>query len=209
MLNFFIITFKTIIINHNRILIFITTIFSATLTKFIKQVATSNHIRVDGKLVDLIDKLTIRYITYLSQISSDICNESGKKTLNINHILEALKKLGLESHIKLLQAELKLDVSQEALELGQNEVDEMKDRINQKKKKRKDKKKNDIEFNEELKNEQMKLFEMSRIEAYNLMHQEGQYNNDNNVNYEPNKILLEDSFINGNNDVIEEENYDY
>lgn len=159
--------------------------------------------------MDLIDKLTIRYISYLSQISSDICNESGKKTLNINHILEALKKLGLESHIKLLQAELKLDVSQEALELGQNEVDEMKERINQKKKKRKDKKKNDIEFNEELKNEQMKLFEMSRIEAYNLMHQEGQYNNDNNVNYETNKILLEDSFINGNNDVIEEENYDY
>jgi len=160
-------------------------------------------------LVDLIDKLTIRYISYLSQISSDICNESGKKTLNINHILEALKKVGLESHIKLLQAELNLDPSQEAQELGQNEVDEMKEKINQKKKKRKDKKKNDIEFNEELKNEQMKLFEMSRIEAYNLMHQEGQFVNDNNLNYEPNKILLEDSFINGNNDVVEEENYDY
>lgn len=180
-------------------------LLSATLNKFIKQVAVSHHCKVDGKMLELMDKLTIRYINHISQVASDICNESGKKTLNINHILEALKKLGFDNHIKHLQAELNIDVSAEALELGQNEVDEMKDKINQKKKKKKDKKKNDIEFNDELRNEQQKLFELSRIEAYNLMCKEGQLNNEI-INY-GNKTVGEDNFL-GNQVVEEEENYD-
>lgn len=149
------------------------------------------------------EKLTLRYINYISQVSSDICNESGKKTLNINHILDALKKEGFESHIKLLQAELKIDVSQEALEFG-HEVNEMKEKINLKKKKKKDKKKNEIEFDEDMKNEQMRLFEMSRIEAYNLMCQEVKLHE--NISF-GNKTIADDSFI-GNTLVEEEENYD-
>mmetsp|Transcript_17513 Transcript_17513/g.18170 ORF Transcript_17513/g.18170 Transcript_17513/m.18170 type:complete len:199 (+) Transcript_17513:1-597(+) len=176
----------------------------STLNKYTKQVALTHHLKVDGKVLDLMDKLTLKYISYISQVSSDICNDSGKKTLNINHILEALQKLGFENHIKHLQRELNLDVSQEALELGQNEVDEMKERINQKKKKKKDKKKNDIEFDEELKNEQLKLFEKSRIEAYNMMYQEGKLNE--TISY-GNKTIAEDSFI-GNDLAEEEENYD-
>lgn len=152
------------------------------------------------------DKITIKYINYISQISSDICNESGKKTLNINHIIEALKKLGFESHIKLLQGELNLDVTEEVDDLKQDDMDEMKERINQKKRKKRDKKKNDIEFDEDLKREQMKLFEQSRIEAFKIMGQEGQLTS-NTVTY-CNKTILDDSFITGNTFVEEEENYD-
>lgn len=162
-----------------------------------------DHLKVDSTVLKLMEKLTLCYINYISKISSDICNDSGKKTLNINHILEALKGEGFESHIKHLQTELKIDVSQETLELG-NEVNEMKERINQKKKKKKDKKKNQIEFDEDMKNEQMRLFEMSRIEAYNIMCQEVKLNE--NINY-GNKTIVEDSFI-GNTLVEEEENYD-
>jgi len=123
--------------------------------------------------------------------------------MNINHILEALQKLGFENHIKQLKQELNLNTTDEALELGQNEVDEMKEKINLKKKKKKDRKKNDIEFNEELKIEQQRLFEQSRIEAYNILYQ-GKVQE--NIDY-GHKTLVEDNFISGNR-LVEEENYD-
>ena len=175
--------------------------FEATLNKFVKQVASSNSMKVDGKVLELMDKLTIKYINHISQISCDVCNESGKKTLNINHIISALRKSGFENHIKSLQVDLNIDA--EAEEFNISNMEEMKEKLNQKKKKKKDKKKNDIEFDEELKREQMMLFEQSRLEAYKIMGQE------NNNSFEcGNKTYQEDDFI-GQPDIIEEENYDY
>lgn len=162
----------------------------------------SLNMKVDGKLLDLMDKLTVKYINHISQISCDICNESGKKTLNLNHIISALRKDGFDNHIKLLQAELNIDVNAESEELNHTNIEEMKEKINQKKKKKKDKKKNEIEFNEELKREQMLLFEQSKIEAFKIMGQEGI--NNNAIDY-GNKTYLEDEFISGNQI---EENYD-
>lgn len=148
------------------------------------------------------DKLTVKYINHISQISCDICNESGKKTLNINHIIAALRKSGFENHIKSLQADLNIDPNAETEEFNTTNMEEMKEKLNQKKKKKKDKKKNDIEFDEELRKEQMLLFEQSRLEAFKLMGQESS----NTFDY-GNKTYQDDDFI-GQPDVIEEENYD-
>lgn len=160
--------------------------------------------KVDGKALDLMDKLTLKYIGFVSQRASEICNESGKKTLNISHILSAIQNVGFESHIKSLKAELNIDINNENLVLGEDEVEEMKEKINLKKKKKKDKKKKEIEFNDELKNEQLKLFEVSKIEAMNIISQEKNFNDSSTV---CNKTIVNDGFI-GENEVIEEEDYD-
>lgn len=80
----------------------------------------------------------------------------------------------------------------------------MKEKINLKKKKKKDKKKNEIEFDDQLKKEQQKLFEMSKIEAMNILSQEGKLNQPNKVLYKIN----EDDFVGRNDANNEEVNYD-
>jgi hypothetical protein len=93
-----------------------------------------------------------------------ICTEKGKKTLNVDHVIEALKQLGFDSHIKLLSSELDLsDLQNEDRKdvVIENSLD-MKDLINKQKKRRKNKKK--PEYNEDDEKEQLKLFEQSKIQ---------------------------------------------
>lgn len=104
--------------------------------------------------------MTIRYVNHISEVASRICNERGKKTLNVDHILDALKQIGFDSHIKKLQSELDFNQSHEAQELGHGNTQEMKERINKKKKTKKKKEK--FEISEEMIEEQKRLFEESR-----------------------------------------------
>jgi hypothetical protein len=93
-----------------------------------------------------------------------ICTDKGKKTLNVDHVIEALKSINLDSHIKLLSAELDLselqndDNKEVVIENSLN----MKDLINKQKKKNRKKVKH--EFNEDDVNEQMELFERSKMQ---------------------------------------------
>jgi len=91
--------------------------------------------------------------------------------LNVDHIIEALKLINFDSHIKKLQAELDLDALQNEdannlIKKDSNAIIEdsmgMKDLINKKRKSKKEKK--TFEFTEDLLNEQMELFEKSKME---------------------------------------------
>ena len=156
--------------------------------------------KVEKQVIDLMDKLTVRYIFHLAQTSSDVCNGSGKKTLSMDHIIEALKKLGLDTHIKqIVQLELKLDKCNDT-EINEDDVDEMKDRLN--KKKRKKDKKNEIVMTEDLKAEQMRLFEESRLEAMRIIESEQIQTEMNSNKKKINEMLIRPL------EIQEEENFD-
>lgn len=119
----------------------------------------------------LIHKLIIRYVDFLALKATEVCTSNGKKTLNVDHIIEALKLINFDSHIKKLQAELDLNALQNEENNNLIKKDStnniegaigMKDLINKKRKSKKDKK--TFEFTEDLLNEQMELFEKSKME---------------------------------------------
>jgi hypothetical protein len=103
-------------------------------------------------------------VNHISTIASQVCTEKGKKTLNVDHVIQALKLMNFENHIKKLTSELDLTACQNE-EKGKEIIEdaqEMKDLINQQKKKNK-KKKRPIEFTEEMANEQLNLFASANI----------------------------------------------
>jgi hypothetical protein len=94
--------------------------------------------------------------------------EKGKKTLNVDHVIEALKKLKFDNYLKNIMTEnLNMNEENEDKEIVDKDPLEMKDLIN-KKKKRKIKKKNKIEPDEEMEKKQLELFEKSKSETFNL-----------------------------------------
>ena len=50
----------------------------------------------------MLDSISRHYVTYVSNLGNKICLESGKKTLNIEHVIEALKQMKFTKHIDLL-----------------------------------------------------------------------------------------------------------
>ena len=139
----------------------------STLWNFIKEVLTQNKVKADRSIYQLIDKLSIQYINYVSSLGSKICSTKGKKTLNVEHILDALKAMNFNNHIKVLTKEL--------LELEKNGVSEeekyedhsnVKQLINKNKRRtgKRRKRFETEEEKEEMAREQMKLFETAREE---------------------------------------------
>lgn len=121
----------------------------------------------------MIDKLTVKFISYITNKASDICNQSGKKTISVAHLVDALQKQKLESHIKRLFSELDMNIYDEDNDFDKKELKEIKNTINNKKaNKGKNKKGKKIEMTEEMIQEQMMLFEKSKIEAYEMMLQD-------------------------------------
>ena len=153
-------------------------------------------------LLFLID-LFHRYVDHLSLKATEVCSSHGKKTLNTDHILEALKLINFNSHIKKLQGELDLNnMENEENTLTKKESNAlvcedsigMKDLINKKRKNKKDKK--TFEFSEDMLKEQDKLFEKSKIENMQniLMRGTSTTGNRNNIStYEENAVLKEDN----------------
>ena len=164
----------------------------STLWNFIKEVLTQNQVKGEKNIYPLIDKISLTYINYLSSLGFQICSKNGKKTLNIEHILEALKTMNFNKHIKLLTNELSIkelendEIEEKELEIKYEDNMNVKQLINRKKKSNKRKRayenKEDLE---ELAREQREMFEQARLEQMNQELNENIIQNqikDNNFN---------------------------
>ena len=109
----------------------------STLSNFIKEILIENLIKGEKNIYPLIDKISLTYINYLSSLAFQICSNNGKKTLNIEHILEALKTMDFNKYIKLLTNKLSIKEKEnderEELEIKYEDNMNMKQLINRKK----------------------------------------------------------------------------
>ena len=164
----------------------------STLWNFIKEILIQNQVKGEKNIYPLIDKISLSYINYLSSLGFQICSKNGKKTLNIEHILEALKTMNFNKHIKLLTNELSIkelendEIEEKELEIKYEDNMNVKQLINRKKKSNKRKRayenKEDLE---ELAREQREMFEQARLEQMNQELNENIIQNqikDNNFN---------------------------
>jgi histone H3/H4 len=173
----------------------------SSLHSFVKEILTKNKVRGDKNIIPMLDKISRQYVTYISSYGAKICTECGKKTLNLEHILEALKKMRFEKHIEKLVEHLKkngeIDTSKydQLEDEKKNENKNLKQLINKKKKRGGRKKKYFEDENErdEMKKAQARMFEEAR--------------NDMNRQQEQNQLEnFESNFNNGENE--ENENFD-
>ena len=144
----------------------------STLWNFIKEILIQNQVKGEKNIYPLIDKISLTYINYLSSLAFQICSNNGKKKLNIEHILEALKTMNFNKHIKLLTNKLSIKEKEnderEELEIKYEDNMNMKQLINRKKKS--NKRKRDYESKEDLEKlarEQREMFEQARLEQMN------------------------------------------
>ena len=174
----------------------------STLWNFIKEILIQNQVKGEKNIYPLLDKISLTYINYLSSLGFQICSKNGKKTLNIEHILEALKTMNFNKHIKLLTSELSIkemeNDEKEELEIKYEDNMNVKQLINRKKKSNKRKRgyesKEDLE---ELARAQREMFEQARLEQMNqelneniIQNQikDNNFNGDNHHNEAPQNI---------------------
>ena len=162
----------------------------STLWNFIKEVLTQNQVKGEKNIYPLIDKISLTYINYLSSLGFQICSKNGKKTLNIEHILEALKTMNFNKHIKLLTSELSIKemenedkAEEKELEIKYEDHMNVKQLINRKKKTNKRKRPYETQEDlEELAREQREMFEQARLEQMNEQMNENIIQNQINEN---------------------------
>ena len=162
----------------------------STLWNFIKEVLTQNQVKGEKNIYPLIDKISLTYINYLSSLGFQICSKNGKKTLNIEHILEALKTMNFNKHIKLLTSELSIKEMENEDQLEEKELEikyedhmNVKQLINRKKKTNKRKRPYETQEDlEELAREQREMFEQARLEQMNEQMNENIIQNQINEN---------------------------
>lgn len=146
----------------------------STLNNFIKEVLQQNKVKGDKSIYTLLDKITIRYVKYVSTLGCQICATKGKKTLNIEHILEALKTMNFTKHIKSLTKEpylKEMEKDDEVEDFRYEDNMNVKQLINKKKKRQKKNKKQfpSEEDYEKMASEQKHMFEMAKQEQMNQM----------------------------------------
>jgi histone H3/H4 len=141
----------------------------SSLHSFVKEILSKNKVRGDKNIIPMLDKISRLYVTYISSFGAKICTESGKKTLNLEHILEALKKMNFNKHIELLVKDIKngeIDSSKydQLEEDKKNENKNLKQLINKKKKRGGRKKKcfEDEKERDEIRKLQEQMFEEAR-----------------------------------------------
>ena len=145
----------------------------SSLHSFVKEFLTKNKVRGDKNIIPMLDKISRYYVTFISKVGAQICEDWKKKTLNLEHIFEALKQLKFHKHIELLMEESKKeqgnDKDEEEDEEKKYENKNLKQMIN-KKKKRGTRKKKYYE-NEEEKDAMIdlenKIFEEARQDMIN------------------------------------------
>ena len=177
----------------------------SSLHSFVKEILTKNKVRGDKNIIPMLDKISRTYVTYISSLGAKICTECGKKTLNLEHIFESLKKMKFNNHIELLVKDVKdfkngeiIDTSKydNLEEEKKNDNKNLKQLIN-KKKKRGGRKKKYFENEDEraqMKLMQEKMFEearndMNKQQEENMMENFGNINNEENND---NQIELEE-----------------
>ena len=82
----------------------------SSLHSFVKEFLTKNKVRGDKNIIPMLDKISRYYVTFISKVGAQICEDWKKKTLNLEHIFEALKQLKFQKHIELLAKESKTGV---------------------------------------------------------------------------------------------------
>ena len=196
------------------------------LNQVLKEILSKNKVRGDKNIIPLLDSISRYYVTYLSSLGNKICLESNKKTLNIEHVIEALKKLSFQKHIDLLVKDLpKGEKDPEKLKLlsnvtlnkdnEKNENNNLKKLIN-KKKKRESRKKNhfmDENEKEEIKKRQAQMYQEAL--QHMSLDQQNQYSSDfqigENVNSFENTNNLGNEIspeLNDNNNLNKGQNFD-
>jgi len=118
------------------------TLPKSTIISFVKEVLLPFNLKCEKAIFDIVEKISLKYISYISKESSDHCIEKGKKTLNVDHVIEALKKLKFDDHLKKIIEDLKTTPEEQEDEKNKEIVEnsmEMKDLINKKKEKNKEK----------------------------------------------------------------------
>lgn len=76
-----------------------------TIWNLLKEVAIAKGVKPEKKLCDIISQIAIKYIQQVAKIGTKICENEGKKTLNIEHVVEALKQMGLTNYVNKLTNE--------------------------------------------------------------------------------------------------------
>ena len=142
----------------------------SSLHSFVKEFLTKNKVRGDKNIIPMLDKISRYYVTFISKVGAQICEDWKKKTLNLEHIFEALKQLKFHKHIELLMKESKTeegnDKAEEEDEEKKYENKNLKQMIN-KKKKRGGRKKKYYENDEEkdaMIDLENKIFEEARLD---------------------------------------------
>ena len=160
----------------------------SSLHSFVKEILSKNKVRGDKNIIPMLDKISKTYVTYISSLGAKICNDCGKKTLNLEHILEALKVMKFHNHIELLVKDIKngeiIDTSKydNLEEEKKKENKNLKQLIN-KKKKRGGRKKKYFENEDEraqMKLMQEKMFEDARNDMNKQQEENMMENYDNN-----------------------------
>lgn len=137
-------------------------------------------------------------MNHISELGCQICAKKGKKTLNIEHILEALKEMNFHKHIKLLTSEPYLKEMENDDKIEQKYEDNMnvKQLINKKKKKnnKRNRSPENEEDLEELAREQKEMFEMARLEQmqHSINNANAQQNRLSNEIHSKNIIQIDD-----------------
>ena len=85
----------------------------SSLHSFVKEFLTKNKVRGDKNIIPMLDKISRYYVTFISKVGAQICEDWKKKTLNLEHIFEALKQLKFHKHIELLMKELLKSILQQ------------------------------------------------------------------------------------------------
>ena len=141
----------------------------SSLHSFVKEFLSKNKVRGDKNIIPMLDKISRYYVTFISKVGAQICEDCQKKTLNLEHIFEALKRLNFHKHIELLANDSKNQEGNEEDEEGKEKLFEnknLKQLINKKKKRNVRKKKyyeNEDEKNQMIQ-EENELFEKARLE---------------------------------------------
>lgn len=82
------------------------TIPRASIYKLIKEILPSNT-RVANECRDLIVNCCTEFIHHIASEANNICNEQQKKTINADHVLQALERLGFADYKDDAEAVLK------------------------------------------------------------------------------------------------------
>ena len=165
----------------------------SSLQSFLKGFLSDKKIRGDKNIVPMLDKISRLYVYHISSFGAKICTDCGKKTLNLEHIFEALKAMKFDEHIEKLVKDVK-DIKNgeiDTFKYDQLEEEQKKENANlkqliNKKKKRGGRKKKYFENEDErakMKEEQEKMFEEAR-NYMNKQQENDMYGNLEGINNE-------------------------
>ena len=163
----------------------------SSLHSFVKEILSKNKVRGDKNIIPMLDKISRTYVTHISSLGAKICNDCGKKTLNLEHIFEALKVMKFDNHIELLVKDVKDFKNGEIIDTSKyDNLEEEKKKENKnlkqlinKKKKRGGRKKKYFENEDEraqMKLMQEKMFEDARNDMNKQQEENMMENYDNN-----------------------------